>query len=278
MRQLLYLLAIICLVAGCASQPEEKGVAAKQEGVRVEPSKELPAFADSIRAYLLAIDGAKENDNYDTLAIVNAALLRYLEYASVTYPALLNVDFPGVDTLGMAILTSDDRKFRIYCWDTRTGGTMRFFNSVAQYSTNTGAATMTFNDIASGDIGVWYPKLHTITTQTRGTIYLAHTRAIASSRDVADGISAYAIADDGRLNDSIVAFKTATKNLNDISYSYDYHSNIDDSTGAQRNTLRLSEDKRTLYVPIVGDNEQVTSRSLVYKFDGDYFVFDKHAR
>lgn len=212
----------------------------------------------------------------------NSKLLEYLKENGQKHPEMLTAKFAAADSFGMQILTSDDGQLRFYCWDDQTGGTARSFNTLVQYKTTTGSDVRVVNDASveeEGAVssGAFYSEIHTIQTESHGKVYLVQTVAIGSSKDVIAGIGAYAI-ENGVLNDTVKMFKTAKGTLSDISYYYDRQTNVDDKTGDQKNTLHLSEDKKTLYVPVVDNDGKVSGKSLVYKFDGNLFVFDKNAK
>lgn len=243
-----------------------------------ESSVDITAFSTQIASYISEINRFRADGLFDSLEKVNTALLTYLQEKSTTTPELLDIDLSSMDTAGMIILTSEDKKFRIYCWDTETGGTMRFFNSLIQYRTGKGSESVVLNDIAkTEEPGDFYREIYTVHAKTGNTYYLLTSRGIYSSRDIVEVIRAYAI-ENGKLNDSVKLFRTTRQQLNEITYTCDFFSNIDSNTGSQRNLIRLSDDKQTLFIPVVNDKDEVTDKSLIYKFDGNQFVFDKNAR
>jgi hypothetical protein len=230
----------------------------------------------TIVSYMHNINAQRGNWS-ESLDTFNKELLDYLT-AICSYPEVLNYEFTGADTVGMSILTSEDKKFRIYCWDTETGGTMRFYNSIFQYRTGSGSKFVVANDISAGDLdaGAYYYKMHTIKPISRPFYYLALYMGIGSSRDMLDGIRSFAIKGDN-LDHSIKVFQTTKTILNDISYYYDaVHSHIYETE--QTNEIELSSDKQTLYIPVVDENYGKTNRRLTYKFDGERFVYQKNAR
>lgn len=243
-----------------------------------KPNVDVGAFTKQIASYTSEIQRFRAEGLFDSLEVVNTALLTYLKEKSEAAPGLMDIDLKAMDTAGIVVLTSEDNKFRIYCWDTETGGTMRFLNSLIQYRTEVGAKVVVLNDIATTEEpGAFYREIYTVHATNGNTYYLVTSRGIYSSRDIVEGIQAYTIEKD-KLNDSIKLFRTAKQQLNDISYACDFFSNIDSNTGSQRNLIRLSDDKQTLFIPIVNAKDEVTDRSLIYKFDGNQFVYDKSAR
>ena len=113
-----------------------------------ESSVDVADFTKQVTSYISEINRFRTDGLFDSLEKVNTALLTYLQEKSTTTPELLDIDLSSMDTAGMIILTSEDKKFRIYCWDTETGGTMRFFNSLIQYRTGKGSESVVLNDIA----------------------------------------------------------------------------------------------------------------------------------
>ena len=63
------------------------------------------------------------NDNFEKL------LLKYTSTNAQT----LYFKFKSLVDSGLIIAASEDSLFRIYSWDTETGGTMHFFRNVYQY-------------------------------------------------------------------------------------------------------------------------------------------------
>ena len=62
----------------------------------------------------------------DSLEIANEQFGKKLQYYTSKFPATVNMKFSGFSNQGLAINSSGDGQFRIYSWDTLTGGTMHF--------------------------------------------------------------------------------------------------------------------------------------------------------
>lgn len=219
-------------------------------------------------------------DDYDSLDWTNAQLMSYLRDISKN-PATLQYSFDDMALQGMNIVTSEDKKLRIYSWDTETGGTMRFFNELIQYRTSNGAESYVLNDVNIRDAeeqpnnGESFIKLYQIQTKNQSSIYLGFYVSIGSTRDIVKGVKVFTI-DDNRLNDSIRVFQKANEQLNNVSYYFDYHLSRNRS-GKLKNDIYLSKEKQELYVPVVNEDYAITNKSLVYKFNGKKFVYDKTA-
>lgn len=263
----------------CKEVQQENKVTSAPEHVAIEtgPTEAL-TLARSISDHLQRIHTFASQGNDDSLETANKALSEFLKNGSKKHPEWLDMDLPGTDTMSINVLTSEDRKARIYSWDTRLGGTMRFFYGVMQYKTSKGSDVKVLNDENSeeGDSGLMYRYLHTIKTSSGKVYYLVLYRGVYSTKDVVDGVAAFSIEND-MINDTIKVFKAAKSELNSISYGYDFLSNIDENSGGQKNELHLDEKKTKLFIPVVDNKDNVTNRSLIYKFDGDKFVYDKNA-
>lgn len=256
-----------------SGEEEQKGNTA--ENVRL-PGKH--AAEDSIVYYLSEVELIRSGDDYEKLNNVNKMLMEYMRKIC-SDETLLQHELKAVNSAGMTVLTSDDNKFRIYCWDTETGGTMHFYDAILQYKTQSGSEAYILNDISvssedgGADCGYWYTELHTIHANAGKTYYLPIYYGRYSGIEHASGIAAFAI-EGNKLNNEPRIFKPTGKPLYDISYSFT--SGTADKESVE-NYITLSADKKTLSIPVTDKDRVVTDRSLIYKFDGDKFVYDKNA-
>lgn len=247
-------------------------------------AQSVKEIEDSIVHYL---DKLQKHSNYlgdaepDSLDKYNTELQNFLQISLTRQPLSLYAKFSGSITKGMKIASSEDKKFRIYSWDTQNGGTMHGFNSVAQFQTRKGAQTeVLYNDtFINGEWsgpGFFYPKIYEIHSSDKKIYYLAIRDGMYSTKNVSTGIKAFAI-ENNRLNDSIKIFKTTKNTLNSIDCEYDYFSNYNEKSMKENHLIHLSKDKQILYIPII-DGEKMTEKYLVYKFDGTDYVFDKNGQ
>jgi hypothetical protein len=280
MRTLALLLSTIALVSckeGTNKQPDKADTSAVEHKIVEQVTQGKHPAEDSMVFYLAEIERMRADGDYDHLNNANRVLMAYMKKICSDESILLH-ELKVADSLGMKVLTSDDRKFRIYCWDTWTGGTMHFLDAIVQYKIEKGSREYVLNDISEsteegGDCGFWYSELHTIYANGSKTYYLPVYYGIYSGIEHASGISAYAIEGD-KLNNEPRIFKPTGKPLYDISYSFT--SGTVDKESAENN-ITLSADKKTLSIPITDKDRVVTEKSLIYKFDGDKFVYDKNA-
>ncbi|HEY2847447.1 MAG TPA: hypothetical protein VGI80_06495, partial [Pyrinomonadaceae bacterium] len=100
---------------------------------------DLVAYLDNMAKY-----GSYGNAYDDKKLSDNAARLREVLTKNGTRREILNYPFPKLADK-MYIVTSPDKRFRIYSWDLEDGGTMHDFEYVVQYAGK------------SGSVGAWSP-------------------------------------------------------------------------------------------------------------------------
>lgn len=217
-------------------------------------------------------------DDYDRLDSFNMAMMQYLLQTGSKQPAMLQHTFPEAVKKGLDISTSADKKVRVYSWDTWEGGTMHFYISILQFASGKGVKTFQLDQPDTtkdgGDAGYYYTDVKEITNSNGKKYYLLTGVGRYSTKDRGTIVKAISI-DNGALNDTVKFFIAGKKQLNNISYYYDLFASADKKK--DNSTLHFSSDMKTMYIPVV-DGEVLTGRYLIYKFDGEHYVFDKNAR
>ena len=185
-------------------------------------------------------------------------------------PATLNYPFKKiVDSNFCDIKTSGDGNFRIYSWDTWTGGTMHIFKEIYQWKSNGKIFTKVPTD-KNGDAGSFCSKIFTVNINNK-PYYLAVTNAIFSTKDAMQSISAYTI-DGNKLVDTVKLFKTKTKKLNSIHVEFDFFSVVD-RPGRPLELITYDHKQKIIYIPVVDGKEQVTKKNILYQLKDRYFEF-----
>lgn len=233
-------------------------------------------FFQNLEALSESISAASQPDNIDfaRLEPANESLRTWLLTEGAKHPEWLQAGALHFEHGSVAVLTSADRRFRIYYWDTWTGGTMHFYAGVIQYLAAPGrAATVDLDDKKTmedgGDPGHWYSAIHSVTTKNGKTFYLPIFHGTYSTRDLATGIRAYTIRG-GKLQDDVPFFFTKTKQYNSISYRYDFF-----ASGAEAiPQISVSKDGQDVLIPVVMKGGNVTDRVLRYRFNGEHFVYE----
>jgi hypothetical protein len=168
---------------------------------------------DRMYRYTKSIDKWGEDDEefYDSLKKDNKDLLNYMVRKLAKAPATLLYDFPKLKKSRIDILTSDDNKFRIYCWAIGYNSTAQSFDALLQYQSDSGTKIKILNDDSKGvegDVytGAYYKALFTIATKTRGNIYLVISNEVASGAMGAIILKAYSV-ENGKLCDPYAYLK-----------------------------------------------------------------------
>lgn len=77
-------------------------------------------------------------DAYDSLEAANTMFEKLLLKFTNLNSKTISYNFKNLIDSGLIITTSEDGLFRIYTWNTRTGGTMRFYKTIFQYRNTNG--------------------------------------------------------------------------------------------------------------------------------------------
>ncbi len=197
-------------------------------------------------------------------------LLRYARNASS-----LRYAFKGLDGK-MSIVTSKDGKFRIYSWDTNSGGTMKFHDGVYQYKTARGRVlAKPFRQTAEYSARGFYSQIFQLVAG-RKIYYLATATNILSTSQMRQDIEVFAIEGD-RLNDDVRLIRTSTAFRNSVGFDYDFFSVVDRPERPIK-LFTFDEAKKQFRFPIVLEDRKfpnggrVTNKFITYRFNGKYFV------
>ena len=199
---------------------------------------------------------------------IEQALIRYGKLQStITY------GFPALSKK-MYIVTSPDKRLRIYSWDMESGGTMHDFASVFQYRGRSGKVhTWATPDDETG-AGSFYTQLFQVDAAA-GPVYLANSSFIGSTSYHGQSIEAISI-DGEKLKRRVKIFRTPRGLRDSISFNYDFFTVLD----RRERPIKLfyyDSAKRSLRFPIVIEDRKtpqgrVTDRYITYRFNGSEFV------
>lgn len=222
--------------------------------------------------YWRDFQGDNKNFNvYDSLFNANDQFEKTLLNVTSKDPLTISFEFKKLKDQGLSISTSDDGLFRIYSWDTWTGGTMHFQQNIFQYKSGGKVFSKIIQDSLSEEDHYSvnrYIKIFTIKTSIR-TYYLGLYDCTYSTKDAYQGVKIFGI-EDNVLNDSFKLIKTTSGIKNSLGFYYDFFSVVDRK---ERPIIMISYDKetKTLKIPVVLAEGKVTNRFIIYKFSGRYF-------
>ncbi|MFD2872374.1 hypothetical protein ACFS5N_07850 [Mucilaginibacter ximonensis] len=224
----------------------------------------ITAFAQTpkaIEADLLRLL-KKIDSNSPEIDKANDDFAKKLKYYTEKYPATLDQSFESLKKAHLDISTSTDGLFRIYSWDTWTGGTMHYFESLFQYKSGNGTISTIDMPKTEGDSRPNYYKMYTFTANTQ-KYYLAIWLNIGSTKLGMNGVKVFSIIN-GKLRDDIKLIKTVTGMHNQLYYEYDngWYEKFDINFDAATKTIQL---------PLITGDSKPTSKFITYKFTGKYF-------
>lgn len=202
----------------------------------------------------------------DSLYKANTVFGSMLKSYTEKYPSTINEPFDSLRKERLDMVTSSDSLFRIYSWDTWTGGTMHFFNNVLQYK----AGQKLYSILDTSKTGkryiYYYSNLYTFKVDNK-TYYLGVYKGIFSSKDVGEGIQVFSI-ENGRLNADVKLIKTSSGLHSKLYYSYDFFSVVH---WKDRPAITFDADTQTINLPLVDGKGNMTRKFITYKFTGKYF-------
>ncbi len=237
----------------------------------------LADYLDKI-TYYVGNPGIEPGKKLDTLVNINKRMDAYLKQVCVAVPTTISANFPKAKEKGLNYVTSDDKKFRLYSWDSKSsGGTMQILYDVAQYKTGDNVKVVSIEDIDGygGDPGIKYASVKTLKNKDNTSIYLVMDAPRGTDGSVTGGVIAYTIAHDSLK--TIPLFETKTKTYDYISFTCSNRSFFDMEQSGYKPGIVFDKKKQTLKVPIVL-GETCTRDYLTYKYDGNRFVFDKNVK
>lgn len=195
-------------------------------------------------------------------------LLRYGKLAGT-----LKYDFPALKKL-MFLSTSEDKRFRIYSWDSEEGGTMHSFHSVYQYLGQNGRAFAKTFESDDGDAGGFVTDIFTLATKD-GPVYLARFSSVLSTADAYQSIDLFRVRGN-TLDTKVKLIRTKEGLTHTLGFEYDFFSVVDRSDRPIKLIL-YDVSTKTIKIPVVIADDKnplgrVTKRYILYRFNGTYFV------
>jgi hypothetical protein len=193
-----------------------------------------------------------DTSQYDSMAYINKKLLDYLEMSVKNNPATLTASFKRLKEKRFNIVTSDDRKVRIYCWDILGTGTARSFNVLLQYKKTNGIGVQIINDDSQAEedaacTGAYYRQLSAVKTRTGDFVYLPISNIVVWSGAGVQQIDAFKIERD-TIKWNIQIFKTGNRTLSSISCEYDLSKDVN-KMSREIPHIELSADKKKIAYP-----------------------------
>ena len=209
-------------------------------------------------------------ENYDSVSYYAEKFENEFAQFIKNNPTTIDYSFKNIiDSNICWVKTSSDKNFRIYSWDSWTGGSMHIFKTIYQWKSN-GKVFSSFPQYAEGDPGSFCSNIFTVSINNQ-FFYLAITNGVFSNKDMMQQISTYNIKEN-QLIDTTKIFKTKTKKLNNISVEFDFFS-VADRPERPLELISYDEKKKIIYIPLVNNNGKVSNKNILYQLKGGYFEF-----
>jgi len=207
---------------------------------------------------------APSNYDVDSLGEENDKFSKTLIDYTSKFPSTITQQFKSFYDSGLGIVSSADKRLRIYFWDTGMGGTQVDYSNVIQYKK--GQKTNS-NEVVWKENTRKTPAYDTIYTLKRNkrTYYLAIYTAKMSSQEYIHGVQVFSIEND-TLNDNVKLIKTSAGLHSMLEFSY-----VEDYQGNDGAEILYDEKSAILKIPVVLENGKANGNYITYKFTGQYF-------
>lgn len=214
--------------------------------------------------------------SYDSIEKFNNDFEALLLQVLVDNPKTLTANFEKPETETFGTTTSPDGNLRIYSWDDRLGGTMRYFRNVFQYKTNgkVYATVLKNSETGTGDeltANDYMPvEIHNVVSENK-TFYLLYRIFIGSSAAYQHQIKVFSI--DGEvLNDKAKLIKTQSGIQNELTWDIDFSSEVNRTKiDRELSYMQYDERQQIISIPLIDANGKLTKKRIRYRFKGQYF-------
>lgn len=214
-------------------------------------------------------EGRDDKHAYDSLAAANNKFEKLLVQYTSSYPQTISHPFKSLEKNGLIIATSEDGEFRIYSWDTWTGGTMHFFKNVYQYEADKKVYSKAVESQGEGDPGCYYYQINDIISENK-KYYLTQNKAILSSGMSYHAIKVFSI-DNGQLNDKAQLIKTQSGIKNQLGYEVDLTASANRQYEGRDYEIEYDSKNKIISIPLIQADSKVTTKKIRYQFKGKYF-------
>lgn len=205
----------------------------------------------------------------DSIYAANKKFEKLLQQYTASSPETIHYDFKTLKKNGLIITSSEDGKFRIYSWDTWTGGTMHFFKNIFQYEWNKKVYSEATETETEGDPQCFYNQINDIVSQNK-KYYITQSTAILSSGLSHHKIKFFSI-NDGKLNTQAKLIKTQSGIKNQLGYEIDLTASSNRENEIRNYDIEYDSKNKIISIPLILENSKVTDKKIRYQFKSRYF-------
>lgn len=215
--------------------------------------------------------------NYDNLETANETFMKLLLKYTSSNPQTLKYKFRLLEKNGLGITTSQDGKFRIYSWDTWTGGTMHFFKNVYQYEANNRVYSKTIESVkyenVNNDSDCFFYQINDIVSGNK-KYYITQSSSILSSALSYHNVKIFSI-DGNKLNDDARLIKTKNGIQNQLGYELDLTVPTNQNKNIRNYNIEYDAKNKIISIPLILENSKIINKRIRYQFKGKYFELIK---
>ena len=209
-----------------------------------------------------------EETAFDSLIAENKILKQKILKYALANKQILTYDFPKLKDYQFYKATSPDKTFCIFSWNLQTGGTMQFYDNVFVYEQYGKMYTYTIEK-EEGTPGGFYSEIFQLTDELN-TFYMGYENRILSGRDCYQAVNVFDFEKE-EFNTQYSKIKTKSGFTNTLGFSYNFFS-VEKHKERPVKLIFFNNTTNTISIPVVGTNGNVSSKKILYKYNGDYFV------
>jgi len=209
-----------------------------------------------------------EETAFDSLVAENKILKEKILKYALANKEILTYNFPKLKDFQFYKATSPDKTFCIFSWNLQTGGSMQFYDNVFVYEQYGKMYTYTIEK-DEGTPGGFYSEIFQLTDELN-TFYLGYENRILSGRDCYQAINVFDFERE-EFNTQYSKIKTKSGFTNKLGFSYNFFS-VEKHKERPVKLIFYNKTLQTLSIPVVDTKGSVTSKTIIYKYNGDYFV------
>lgn len=209
---------------------------------------------------------------YDSIRKANNSFGKDLLKVTSTNTNSIYYNFRLLTSEGVNVVTSEDGQFRIYTWDTQTGGTMHFFWNVFQFN-NAGKIYSELinnsNSVEEPTSGSFYNHINDIHRDS-STYYITQRVSVLSSALFTYNIDFYTIKDSILSTDAYI-LKTKEGFSNNVGYEIDLNRDKSNQQDMPDYKIHYDPSKKQISIPVILQSGAITNKRIIYQFNGRYF-------
>jgi hypothetical protein len=205
----------------------------------------------------------------DSLDVANQQLIDYFLKTLPLFSESLTIADTSIE--GVNITTSANKKIRQWSWNTWMGGSMPDYAKILEVNTTTGIKAFNACQASPADLcNGTFTDIYDVTAKSGELYYVAVERWIGDGRHAGQTLRNFAIIGDS-LKTNLNLFKTRKGSESEIYYYYPEDSVTWEFANAH--SIQFTNDGRTVLIPLVTEQDKITSKFLRYEFDGEHFVY-----